>query len=252
MNVGLRIDIDSIADAVAIPDLLDTLEKYDSKATFFITTGPDETLRNAFHYSGKNIYKIPLKRYIPGLCQSILKKHVEAHRNLKLLLDSSHEIGLHGYMHYEWMNFLDRKSKEDISGMISKGSDLFEHEFGYKPGCFASPGFKTSDLFLIALDEFGFDYSSDFYGNRIFYPEVKNHKQKTPQVPVSLPSLCELPGDGNEILGRIKEICGGKYSVFYIHPSCDPIFRKNLFEIILKFVGGTKTLSEIYENSSDI
>jgi len=54
MTMGLRVDVDSIADAQAVPELLDILKKYESKATFFITTGPDETLRNFSHYTGKN------------------------------------------------------------------------------------------------------------------------------------------------------------------------------------------------------
>jgi peptidoglycan/xylan/chitin deacetylase (PgdA/CDA1 family) len=252
MNVGLRVDVDCIADALAIPQLLDILKKYDSKATFFIATGPDDTLRNAFHYTGKRIFKIPLKRFFSGMGQCILKKHVESNRNLKLLLDEGYEIGLHGYMHYEWMNFLNVKSKEDISDMISRGCDLFEHEFGSLPRSFASPGFKISDQFLRVLDDFGFDYSSDFLGDRIFYPIVNNNTLNTAQVPISMPSLCELPEDENKILGRVKKLCSGKYSVFYIHPSCEPIFRKNLFQNILSYAGGTKTLSEIYENSSDI
>lgn len=252
MNVGLRVDIDCIADAMAIPQLLEILEKYSSKATFFITTGPDETLRNAIHYSGKKFFNIPLKRYLPGFSRCLFKKNVEAHSDLKLLLDSGHEIGLHGYRHYEWMNFLNKKSKEDISEMISKGCDLFEQVFGYSPRCFASPGFKTSDHFLLALDEFGFKYSSDFYGDKVFYPEVNKNLLMTAQIPVSIPSLCELPENENKILLKIKELCSSKYSVFYIHPSCDPIFRKSLFEKILTFSGGTRTLLEIYENSSDI
>ncbi len=252
MKTGLRVDVDSIADALELPALLDILERYESRATFFIATGSDDTFRNVWHYTGKKIFNLPFRRYSMGFFHGLLNRHVESHRNLKMLIDTDHEIGLHGYRHYEWMNLLHKKSKEEISNMISKGCELFEREFGFTPISFASPGFRDGDQYLLALDEFGFDYSSDFYGDRIFYPEINGRRLETIQVPVSMPSPGELGADDSAILTKIKELCKSEYFVFYIHPSYEPVFKKNLLEQILNIVGGTGTLSEIHENTSDI
>lgn len=252
MTIGLRVDVDSIADAIAVPELLLLLKKYDSKATFFITTGPDETMRNISHYAGKNFFRIPMQRYIPGFLHSILRRNVESHPSLGVLKDSCHEIGLHGYRHYEWMNYLIKKNKVEISNMIETGCKFFEKEFGVTPRSFSSPGFATSKEYLLALDDFGFDYSSDFYGFHPFYPEAGDKKFDTLQMPVRIPSLCEMGNDEEKILGRIKELNKKYHFILYIHPSCEILYRKKLLESILGCTGNTLALRELYENTADI
>lgn len=252
MTMGLRVDVDSIADAMAVPALLDLLKNFDSKATFFITTGPDQILMNVSHYAGKNLLNIPLKRYIPGFFHSILRHNVESHPSLGILINSGHEIGLHGYRHYEWMNFLHKKNMVEISNMIETGCKLFEKEFGASPRSFSSPGFATSEEYLFALDNFGFDYSSDFYGFHPFYPQVRDKKFDTIQLPVRIPSLGELQGNGEKILGTIKELSEKDHFILYIHPSCELLYRKELLKNILGCAGNTVALREIYENTADI
>jgi undecaprenyl phosphate-alpha-L-ara4FN deformylase len=252
MTMGLRVDVDSIADALAVPELLLLLKKYKSKATFFITTGPDETLRNISHYTGKNLLSIPIKRYIPGMIQSMIRRNVESHPSLKSLINSGHEIGLHGYRHYEWMNFLHTKNRVEISNMIKTGCKLFEKEFGIPPRSFSSPGFTTSNEFLIALDEFGFDYSSDFYGFHPFYPQVGDMNFDTLQLPVSIPSPRELHDDDNKILEKIKQLCKNENFILYIHPSNELLYKRELLERILECAGKTLRLREIFENTSNI
>jgi undecaprenyl phosphate-alpha-L-ara4FN deformylase len=252
MTMGLRVDVDSIADALAVPELLLLLNKYDSKATFFITTGPDETLRNISHYKGKSILNIPLKRYIPGFFHSMIRRNVESHPSLKSLINSGHEIGLHGYRHYEWMNFLHKKNRVEVSNMIETGCKLFEKEFGIPPRSFSSPGFTTSNEFLIALDEFGFDYSSDFYGFHPFYPQVGDKNLDTLQLPVSIPSPCEIQDSDEKILEKIKKLFKNKNFILYIHPSSELIYKRELLERILACTGNMLTLREIFENTANI
>lgn len=252
MTMGLRVDVDSIADAMAVPELLLLLKKFNSKATFFITTGPDETSRNISHYTGKNILSIPIKRYIPGLFHSIIRCNVESHPSLKNLIDSGHEIGLHGYRHYEWMNFLHKKNRVDIYTMIETGCKLFKKEFGILPRSFSSPGFTTSNEFLLALDEFGFDYSSDFYGFHPFYPQVGDKNFDTLQLPVSIPSPCEIKDRDEKILRNIKQLCKNEHFILYIHPSSELIYKRELLERILACIGNTLSLREIFENTANI
>ncbi len=252
MTMGLRVDVDSITDAMAVPILLDLLKKYDSKATFFITTGPDQTLKNISHYAGKNLLRIPLKRYIPGFFQSMIRHNVESHPALRVLIDSGHEIGLHGYRHYEWMNFLHKKNKTDISKMIETGCKLFEKEFGFSPRSFSSPGFTTSKEYLLALDDFGFDYSSDFYGFHPFYPEAGDKNFDTLQLPIRIPSPCEFQDDDEKILGKINELCKKDHFILYIHPSCELLYRIELMERTLGAAGNTLTMRQIYENTANL
>lgn len=244
MKAGLRVDIDCASDAEAVPALLAILKKYDARATFFIATGRDETYRSVSRYAGKKIFKLQLRRYWASLFHGFRKRNVESHRALDVLMDSGHEICLHGYRHYEWMKVLRTSHKTDISSMISTGAELFERKFGFAPRAFASPGFVTSDEYLEALDDFGFDYSSDFFGDRTFQPVVRGRTMKTRQVPVSMPSPGELGCDRERILGMIKAL-SGKYSVLYIHPSFEAVAGRTLLENILTITGATHTLSEL-------
>ncbi len=147
---------------------------------------------------------------------------MESHPALRVLIDSGHEIGLHGYKHYDWMNFLHKKNRIEISNMIETGCKLFEKQFGIPPRSFSSPGFTTSKEYLLALDDFDFDYSSDFYGFHPFYPQVGDKKFDTLQLPVRIPSPCEL------------------------------LYKRELLERILECAGNTLTMREIFENTADI
>ena len=168
------------------------------------------------------------------------------------MINSGHEIGLHGYRHYEWMNFLLKKNRDEISNMIETGCKSFEKEFGFYPRSFSSPGFTTSNEYLLALDDFGFEYSSDFYGFHPFYPQVGETKFDTLQLPVSIPSPCELQDNEKTTLDKINKFCNKDYFILYIHPSCELLYKRKLLESILGCAGNTLTLREIFENTANI
>lgn len=242
--VGVRVDIDTVRDARMLPTTLELLESHGIRASFFVTTGLDETYRNFRHYLNplKLISGNTLRRYGFSMFSGLLaRKDVQSSKELNMILDRGHELGLHGYNHYEWMNNLDNKSREEISGWISKGCELFEKAFGYYPECFAAPGFRTNAVFLEVLDGFGFRYSSDFMGVKPFYPDLNGMKLRTRQVPVSL-AIGEH-GD-NEALKLLKEQAASGYTVFYFHPSFEPLFRKNLMENALCCISGAVPLGE--------
>jgi hypothetical protein len=136
--------------------------------------------------------------------------------------------------------------------MIETGCKLFEKEFSFRPRSFSSPGFTTSEEYLLALDDFGFDYSSDFYGFHPFYPQVADKKINTPQLPVSIPSPCELQDNDKKILENINKLSNNDHFILYIHPSCELLYKRKLLESILGCAGNTLTLREIFENTANI
>lgn len=234
--LGVRIDIDTLRDARMLPATLELLTKYNIRASFFVTTGVDETYRNFKHYtpwkllSGNAIRRFGLNMF-SGL---LTKKEVQQSKELPKILDNGHELGLHGYQHFDWMNNLDGKRREELAVMIGKGCELFEKAFGYHPECFAAPGFKTSSNFLEAIDDFGFRYSSDFMGEKTFYPAINGVKLKTLQIPMS---LAIEEHDDNVALKLLKEHISKGYAVFYFHPSYEPIFKRSILEKALDCVG---------------
>ena len=240
---GLRVDIDCVRDAESLPVLLDMLNGYGIKATFFVATGPDNIARNMTNNINplNLIRKKAFKRYGLTIFNGLVfKRQVQESKNIGLILDAGHELGLHGYDHYNWMNHLDSKSTEELSALISRGCELFEQAFGFYPKSFASPGFTVNSRFLRVLDNFGFSYSSDFVGEKAFYPEIEigGTVCRTLQIPVSMRSIGELNDDGlsdNQILeGAMDKLSRSSHFVFYCHPSYEPVFKPALIEHVLK------------------
>lgn len=237
--VSLRVDVDTLADAEAVPKLLKILKDYGVKATFFIAMGPDKCGRNLGHYLTRPMRLLeekPLKRYgAKKLFLSLISPpNVESAQSLKRIIQEGHEAGLHGYDHYRWMKCLPNMTPHEIKETIKMGCRAFMKLFGMKPGSFASPGFKVSHEYLRVLDDFDFTYSSDYIGNRLFYPSIKGDTVKTLQVPVCMKSFREL-GNADEVLTRFKKNLGtpGGFFTFYIHPSYEVTFKTDLLKRVL-------------------
>jgi undecaprenyl phosphate-alpha-L-ara4FN deformylase len=240
---GLRIDIDCVRDAEMLPVLLDMLNGHGIKATFFVSTGPDNIARNIKNCLNplNLIRKKAFKRYGLTIFNGLIfKRQVQESKTLDLILDAGHELGLHGYDHYNWMKDLDSKSREEISALISRGCELFEQALGFYPKSFASPGFTVNSSFLSVLDDFGFRYSSDFIAEQAFYPEIGGKVCRTLQIPVSMRSFGELNYDGlsnNQILKVVMDrLSRSSPFVLYCHPSYEPVFKPALLERVLKYI----------------
>lgn len=245
IKVCIRIDIDTVRDTQVLPFVLELLDRFDASATFFITTGDDTTFRNYKNYLNplKLLQKRAIQQHgIKQMLRGILyKQQIQKSENVQLILENNHELGLHGYCHYNWMNTLQQQNHEEITEWISKGSELFEDACGFKPLSFASPGFATTPQFLKALDDFRFEYSSDFRGAEAFYPRINNLKLSTLQLPVSERSFGELEFDGfsqDAIYNIMKNDLENAqdFFIFYMHPSYEPILDTDLVIKVLEYI----------------
>ncbi|WP_321417735.1 DUF2334 domain-containing protein [uncultured Methanomethylovorans sp.] len=244
-KVCIRIDIDTVRDTQVIPIVLEILDRFDTSATFFVTTGEDMTFRNFKNYLNpikllqkKAIQQHGIQQMLRGM---LYKQQVQKSANVQLILEKKHELGLHGYHHYNWMNTLQDKKLEDIREWISKGSEMFEAAYGFKPLSFASPGFATSPEFLEALEDFNFAYSSDFRGKEAFYPCINEHKLSTMQLPVAEKSFGELEFEGfsqdqiyNIMINDLND--AQDFFVFYMHPSYEPILNRDLLFKVMEYI----------------
>ncbi len=251
-QIAIRVDVDSVRDVAYLPQLLGLLERLNVRATFFITTGPDKVALNFFRYVThprlylKFLRSRPLRfglhsfeglartRNVEEACPSILKR-----------VGERHEVGLHGYDHYVWMNRLHGVDDETIARWISAGSNALEAVTGVRVRSFASPGFTVTEGMLRAIDSFSFDYSSDFRSSAPvppFYPEIDQMPSQVLQVPVSMSSLGELLGGGTrkeDILTKIRASVDAWHSmglpfVLFIHPAYEVGCEAKLLSSVLE------------------
>jgi len=233
--IGVRVDIDCVGDGKAVPAVLELMDSYGVRASFFIATGRDECYRNFRRYL--NPLRLLSARVLEGyrlepLLRFLSPMDVQEVEELQMIAGSHHELGLHGYAHFQWMNSLPSKSREEVAGMIDAGCRVFEEAFGFKPACFAAPGFKTTPEMLLALDDFGFRYSSDFHGRRPFYPVINGRRLSTVQLPITL----TLEEQGNGLAEEIRRRLGEGYLTLYLHPIDALVFRDEV-ERVFSMIG---------------
>jgi peptidoglycan/xylan/chitin deacetylase (PgdA/CDA1 family) len=250
---AIRIDVDSARDITLLPELLDLLYAIDVKATLFITTGPARLALNVLKYLAhpRNVLKFikskPLRYGLDSFNGILREVPVEAIRPevLRRAINEGHELGLHGYDHFVWINTLPQRGEAEIQESVIKGLKALQAAAQVEVQGFASPGFTiTSDL-IKALDMLGFQYSSDIKASRPtkpFYPQIGAKKSGVLQVPVSTDSIGELRAKGfsdDEIKARIKRRMDTWHAfrlpfVFYGHPAHEIGCYKKLFSSILK------------------
>ena len=113
--------------SVATPRILDLLDKYDIKSSF----------------------------YVPGFV-------AETHQALiKEIFDRGHEIGHHGYMH-EAPATMSNDEEEDV---LKKGIDILSNITGESPAGYRSPSWELSSVSLELLSKYKFKYDSSMMGD---------------------------------------------------------------------------------------
>lgn len=252
---GLRIDVDTLKGLThGVPQILDTLDDFKIRATFFITMGPDKTGRNLFHLprrKGRNIKISPLQKY--GLKQMLYGLLIppplmeQYEHIIKKICKKGHEVGLHGYNHYYWANYFQKMSFEETARLISKGVDCLEKIIGKKPCGFAAPAFKWSKNSLLLLNKLNFAYSSDVYGRTPFYPEIGGKKLDLLQIPVSEILIEDLVAQGvpdSQILAIFqKNLRKWNFITMYVHASYEFLYKNHLIRSILNEAQSDDSLS---------
>ena len=116
---------------VAIPRIIDSYKSLNIKQTFFI----------------------------PAWCVENYPKTVE------LILESGHEIGVHGYLHENLLDYtLDGERQ-----ILEKAMNIFQNYFGYVPKGFRAPLYNFTNNSGELLVEYGFDYDSSLMGDDMPY-----------------------------------------------------------------------------------
>lgn len=192
MRISLKVDVeDSCGFREGLPAILNLLEQYQVKATFFFSTGYDNTglkIRNLFQPR-------ILTRQLPVLQKAygLFLPPVSLSKKFKSLMQdcvaAGHDVGLKGFDSVTWQSQAIDARKDWIRTQFQWAIDNFETVFGKKPGFNSVPGNVVNVYQLELLDEYGFDAAFDTRGKIPYYPDYQNYQGTTLQIPVTLPSI---------------------------------------------------------------
>jgi hypothetical protein len=183
-KVSFRFDIDThkCINEGTLP-LLELSHRTNSKFTFFLNTGkavsfidsvnsilktkrynPSDSLEE--HYQLSAFKKLGIKDYIyAALINPPLIKYK---KNIKEIILSGNEIGLHGGKnHDEWHRYAMNWDENKINLEIEYGLNGLKFiDSNYQASGFASPGWTTSDSICSSVAKKGFNYLADIKTNK--------------------------------------------------------------------------------------
>ncbi|RAH97816.1 ribulose phosphate epimerase [Acuticoccus sediminis] len=98
-------------------------------------------------------YELTTTFFVPGVVVEQQPAMVEA------ILKGGHEIAHHSHTHKWILNCTHEEEHEEMQ----KGIEAIEKAAGYKPRGWRSPAAEFSDITLGLIEQYGFDYSSNFF-----------------------------------------------------------------------------------------
>ncbi len=206
MEVALKIDVDTHQGmGEGVPRLQAMLEREGIVASFYVAMGPDNSGRaviRAFRNRGflakmfrtKAVSMYGLRTVLSGTllpARPIALAFPEIMRGLKR---SGFEVGVHGYDHVRWQDWIDDLGDHGVREELSDAFEAYHAIFNQAPQSFAAPGWRTSASALRALDEMNLDYRSDTRGRVPYRCVVEGRMLATIEIPTTLPTLDEVMG----------------------------------------------------------
>lgn len=204
--VALKVDVDTFAGTRdGVPRLLDDLGRFDARATFYFSMGPDNT--------GKSLRRILTRK---GFLKKALRSGAPSAYGIKTMLygtllpapmiaatlpdvlraveKNGHEAGIHCWDHVKWHDYLPWFPKHLTAMELGRAAALFEEILGHRAATTAAPGWTVTPDSLEVQDAMGLAYCSDGRGSFPFYPVMEGRRFRTLQIPTTLPTADEILG----------------------------------------------------------
>ena len=205
--IALKVDVDTfVGTRDGVPNLLAILERFDIRATFYFSMGPDN--------SGKVIRRI----FRRGFLRKMLRTKAPSMFGMRTLLSGTlipapiiaaklphilkkteaagHVVGIHCWDHVKWHDFLPWFPKPVTAMELGKASAIYQDVLGHRALTTAAPGWTVSADSLEVQDAMHLSYCSDCRGTHPFYPVMDGRAFRTLQIPTTWPTMDELLGEG--------------------------------------------------------
>ncbi|HEY6873606.1 MAG TPA: polysaccharide deacetylase family protein [Geobacteraceae bacterium] len=205
--IALKVDVDTyIGTRDGVPRLLEIMERFGIRATFYFSMGPDN--------SGKAIRRIFTRK---GFLRKQLRNKAPSAYGIKTMLYGTllpapmiaasfpdvlrrteamgHEVGIHCWDHVKWHDYLPWLPKPMVALELGRASALFEEILGRRTSTTAAPGWTVSPDSLEIQDALRLSHCSDARGYAPFYPVMAGKRFRTLQIPTTWPTADELLGE---------------------------------------------------------
>lgn len=204
--IALKVDVDTYQGMkIGVPTLLAILKRFDVRATFFLSFGPDN--------SGKAVWNIFKKR---GFLSKMIRTRAPGLYGFKTLFygtllpaplialsfpeivreidQAGHEIGVHAWDHRLWQDHLDQLSTDEIRVQFEKSFSAYRTIISRDPRATAAPAWYCNRHSLKVQDGLDLDYCSDTRGEHPFKPSLGGTVFQTIQIPSNRPCIEEIIG----------------------------------------------------------
>lgn len=256
--IGMRVDVDtSVGLARGVPRILDLLERYGARGTFYVVMGPDTMGVHVKRLRKKNYWKriwrvnpLKLVKSYGGLSPffygSLLPspKVGQGHPEIvREIAARGNEVGLHSYNHARWADHHDLMTDVELRREFEQCIEIYGGILGTRPRTSAAPNWRCNWRILQVEEEFEFQYLSDMRGVSAFYPERGGQRLRTLQVPQTLPTTHECLQDGRATKANVIEfifeqhIRPDRLNVFTIHDWLEGLSDPELLEELLQRAG---------------
>jgi undecaprenyl phosphate-alpha-L-ara4FN deformylase len=251
-KIVLKVDVDTYLGTLnGVPALLELFDRFDVKATFLFSVGPDNT--------GRAIRRVFRK----GFLQKVGRTSVVSHYGLKTLMNgvvkpgphigkkaghimrdvvaAGHESGIHCYDHVRWQDFVAGKDADWTRREMDKAFEAYKDAVEAEPQTIGAAGWQLNPQVIALEENMGFSYASDVRGYGPFFPVMGAIESNCMQLPTTLPTLDEIIGsDGIDssncwqtILKKSQEPLANGH-VYTLHAELEGLKLKPAMEKLLE------------------
>ena len=189
---------------VGVRGVLDVLRRVKARATFFVTFGPDASgLALLRMFDPRFAIKMMRTRagsmygWKTALYGTVLPAPLVGSENpdlIRQIREEGHEVGMHGWDHRRWQDWLPDLSPDRLRSEFGLMMDAYRDALGAEPASFAAPAWRLSRTLFELTQSSGLRYGSDSRGTSPFIPVYEGVVGSVPQYPVTLPTLDEWLG----------------------------------------------------------
>ena len=216
-HIALKVDVDTLRGTQeGVGALLRLFDRYQVRATFLFSLGPDHTgraLRRVFRrgFLSKVSRTSVVSHYgIKTLLYGVLLPGPHIGQRCKTIMQATqaagHETGIHCHDHVYWQDNVAQRDEHWTRKEMDSAKDIYAELLGQPATVHGAAGWQINAHVLTVEQEWGLHHASDTRGSHPFLPvmEVATPPNKIfslcPQFPTTLPTLDELLGaDGVEV-----------------------------------------------------